>query len=241
MKKHLIILSALLMSVFCSCSEFGGDPVTKEFSIDGPYTALSVSDAFKVTVSDKIDRAVVTAGEGIMEKVRVDISGSTLIIHLRPWTINMGPDMEVIIPYNPDLTTIHLSGASEFRSSYGIGGDEMSIHLSGASEFTCDVNAEKLELDLSGASAAKMIGAVSDLRIGISGSSRIAERVSGGRYAFSCDKCEGSISGASRAYIHCDGQISVSLSGASTLHYTGNASTSGSHTSGASGIIHEVL
>ena len=61
------------------------------------------------------------------------------------------------------------------------------------------------------------------------------------RYALVTGNCEGSLSGSSDAYIHCDGFISVDLSGASTLYYTGSARTSGSSTSGSSNIVHNVL
>ena len=68
-----------------------------------------------------------------------------------------------------------------------------------------------------------------------------AKQIVENRYGLVCDQCEGSITGASNAYIHCDGNIRVSLSGASDLHYTRDANTTGSTTSVASNIIHDVL
>ena len=71
--------------------------------------------------------------------------------------------------------------------------------------------------------------------------SNIEKKVTGSRYSLACGSCSGTLSGSSEAFLHCDGTIQVSLSGASDLHYTGNASTAGSSTSGSSNIVHDVL
>ena len=71
--------------------------------------------------------------------------------------------------------------------------------------------------------------------------SNIIKTVADDGYGFRCNRCEGSLSGASSAFIHSDGTLRLGLSGASDLHYTGNASTTGTHTSGASNLIHDTL
>lgn len=260
MKKYFAILSALVLFAFCSCQEFAGDPVTKEFNIEKSYTELQVEDAFIVTVSDEVSQASVTVGENLMPKVVVEVVNNTLKIRLKGNHSSYGSDMKVILPYNADLTGVDLSGASEFHSEYGLYGEEVEIDLSGASDFYCDIEADEidmdlsgssniygnvsakmLDIDLSGASDAKLEGQVGTLKLDLTGASNIVKNIAGNRYTLVCDQCEGSVSGASNVYIHCDGSIKVSLSGASDLHYTGNASTAGCSTSGASEIIHDVL
>ena len=113
--------------------------------------------------------------------------------------------------------------------------------MSGASNIKGNVDADDLDLELSGASDALIEGLVGTLKINLSGASDIKKTINGHRYGFACDHCEGSMAGASNAYIHCDGTIRVSLSGDSDLHYTGNAATTGSTTSGGSEIYHDVL
>ena len=279
MKKYLFVLSALVLLAFSSCKKIAGDPITQEFSIDGTYTELEVDDAFDVTVSDAATAIVVTAGEKVMPKVIVEKVGSKLKIRLKPLASSYGSDMTVILPYNADLTSVELSGASEFHSGYGLVGEKVTVDLSGASEFHCNLDADEIDIDLSGASdyygdidadeidmslsgvsgfeghvnatdldlevsgasTANMIGQVSMLKIDLSGGSIIKKTITGTNYGFVCDQCEGFMSGASSAYIHCDGNIKVNLSGASDLHYTGNAFTSDSQTSGGSNIYHDVL
>ena len=295
MKKYLFVLSALVLFAFISCQKFAGDPISKDFTVDGSYTALEVQDAFEVTVSDAATQVTVTAGEKVMPKVIVEIVGNTLKIRIKPMATLYGGELKAVIPYNADLTSVDLSGASEFHSEYGLEGQKVEVELSGASEFYSDVDADEikidlsgasnfhgdavadkveahlsgssdffgdvladeidmellgsstiegnvsadeLDLDMSGASDATLVGHVTQLKINLTGSSKITKKVVGNRYALACDNCEGTMSGASVAYIHCDGRICVDLSGASDLHYTGDGISSGcSTTSGGSSII----
>lgn len=279
MKKHLIILSTLVLFAFCSCSKFAGEPITKDFSISGAYNALEVEDAFDVTVSDLATQVTITAGEKVMPNVVVETVDSTLKIYLKGWHTNLGKEMTVILPYNFDLRSVDLSGASEFHSEYGLEGNKVEVELSGASDFYCDIDADEvdinlsgasnfigevladeiemdltgssnikgyvealdLDLELSGASDATLEGQVDMLMINLSGASNIKKTVNGNRYGLVCDQCEGSVTGASNVYIHCDGTIKVNLSGASDLHFTGSAFTGDCTTSGGSDIYHDVL
>lgn len=278
MKKYLFVLSTLVLFAFCSCQKFAGDPISKDFTIEGTYTELQVENAFDVTVSDAVSQITVTAGENIMPKVIVEVVDNTLKIRLKPLTNNYGSDMTVILPYNADLTSVDLSGASEFRSEYGLEGQKVEVDLSGASDFYCDIDADEVDIDLSGASNfygdiladeiemevsgssnikgyvevldldlgmsgasdATLEGYVGTLKMELTGASNIKKTINGNRYGLVCDRCEGSMSGASDAYIHCDGTIKVDLSGASELHFTGDGNPADSSTSGGSDIIHDV-
>ena len=279
MKKHLIILSTLVLFAFSGCQKFAGDPITKDFSISSAYNALEVEDAFNVTVSEEATQVTITAGENIMPNVVVETVDSTLKIYLKGWHTNLGKDMIVILPYNFDLRSVDLSGASEFHSEYGLEGQKVEVELSGASDFYCDIDADEvdinlsgasnfigevladeiemdltgssnikgyvealdLDLELSGASDATLEGQVDMLMINLSGASNIKKTINGNKYGFTCDQCEGTMTGASNAYIHCDGTIKVNLSGASDLHFTGNAFTGDCTTSGGSDIYHDTL
>lgn len=279
MKKHLIILSTLVLFAFSGCQKFAGDPITKDFSISSAYNALEVENAFNVTVSEEATQVTITAGENIMPNVVVETVDSTLKIYLKGWHTNLGKDMIVILPYNFDLRSVDLSGASEFHSEYGLEGQKVEVELSGASDFYCDIDADEvdinlsgasnfigevladeiemdltgssnikgyvealdLDLELSGASDATLEGQVDMLMINLSGASNIKKTINGNKYGFICDQCEGTITGASNVYIHCDGTIKVNLSGASDLHFTGNAFTGNCTTSGGSDIYHDTL
>lgn len=250
----------MLAFAFCGCTFDAGNYITKSYGLDGSYTKLEVEDAFTVTVSDTATQIYITAGENIMPKIIVLFDNNKLTIRMKR-NINIGShQMNVILPYNAKLTSVELSGSSDFISSLGLKGSKVEVDLSGSSDFACDIEADKLELDLSGssnitgniaatnleielsgASDATIQGQVSNLSVDLSGSSDIKRTTLNNTYGLVCNRCTGSLSGSSTTYIHCDGTIKVSLSGGSDLHYTGNASTSGSSTSGASDLIHDVL
>ena len=278
MRKQLFILSTIVLFALGSCQKYAGDPITQDFNIEGSYTELQVENGFEVTVSDVATAITITAGENVMPKVVVEKVGNKLRIHLKSMASSYGSEMKVTLPYNTDLTSVNLSGGSEFHSEFGLDGQKVDIGLSGASEFYCDLYADEVEIDLSGASEffgdveadeidmdlsgaskiegyvaateldielsgasdATLEGQITELEINLSGASNIIEKVFRNRYALVCDRCEGEMSGASNAYIHCDGSIKVSLSGGSELHYTGNAATTGSSCSGGSVISHDV-
>ena len=246
------------------CSDFSamfeGKPVTKDFEVAGAYTSLEVSHAFDVTVSDAVDKVQVTAGEKIMPNVQVEMVGNTLRIYLEPQKPTLHASMKVLLPYNAALTDIDFSGASDFHSKFGLEGAKVSVSLSGASDCECDIRAEEIEisgsgaadyegkvtaaclkLDMSGDSDAEIKGEVGKLILDLSGASDLESPVVNKRYGLACTSCEGSLSGASDAYLHCDGTISLSLSGSSDLYYTGDATTSACSTSGGSSIKHERL
>ena len=134
---------------------------------------------------------------------------------------------------------IEMSGSSDFFGD--IVADEIDMDLSGASKIKSNLAATELDLDMTGASDATLEGRVGKLDIDLAGASKIVKQVVGNHYALVCDQCEGTMSGSSDAYIHCDGKIKVILSGGSELHFTGDGNPANSSISSGSGIIHDVL
>ena len=135
MRKHLFILSTLVLFALCSCQKFAGNPVTQDFNIEGSNTELQVEDGFDVTVSDAATSITIIAGENVMPNVVVEIVGNKLRIHLKPMASSYGSEMKVTLPYNADLINVDLSGGSEFHSEYGLDGEKIEVDLSGGSEF----------------------------------------------------------------------------------------------------------
>jgi len=242
MKKSLLIVSFISLFLLggCNGSNLTGNNVSKDYPLE-PYTELSVSSAFDVYVSKEARQMTISTDEAIMPYVIVETEGDRLIIRLKPLRMNFGADMKVTIPYNLDLQKIILSGAADFHTDIPMNAKKMELELSGAADFYGSVFAEELDMDLSGASNTYLEGQVGTLKIDLSGAGHIQKIVNGNRYALSCDSCTGSLSGASDAYIHCDGTIRVKLSGASDLFYTGSGDASGCTATGTSEIVHEIL
>lgn len=209
--------------------------VNRVFAITNRYTQLNIENAFDVYVCDTASRITITCNENAMPEVVEAEGGNKLII--RNKSTNTNGLSQVTIPYNPNLTNIRISGASMFNSNHALKGRSIKIDLSGSSNLNCNIEANELNLHLEGSSKANLSGRVGIINLNLGGSSNLASRMVGNGYALICDNCNGSMSGSSDAYFHCDGNINVSLIGASNLYYSGNAIISGSSTSGSSEII----
>jgi hypothetical protein len=211
MRKHLFILSTLVLFALCSCNKIAGDPISKDFSIEGSYTELQVENGFEVTVSDVATAITITAGENVMPNVVVEKVGNKLRIHLKPMSNSYGSEMKVTLPYNADLTNVDLSGGSEFHSEYGLDGGKIEVDLSGGSEFYCDLYADEVDVNMSGGS--EFFGDVEadEIDMDLSGASKIEGDVS-------ATDLDVELSGGSDATL--EGQVAtleINLSGASNI------------------------
>jgi hypothetical protein len=211
MRKHLFILSTLVLFALSSCQKYAGDPVTQDFNIEGFYTELQVENGFDVTVSDEATVITITAGENVMPKIIVEKVGNKLRIYLKPMASSYGSEMKVILPYNADLTNVDLSGGSEYHSEHGLDGGKVEVELSGGSSFDCNISADELEIELSGGS--DFIGALyaNEIDMDLSGGSTIKSEVS-------ATDLDVELSGGSDATLEGEVEkLELNLSGASNI------------------------
>ncbi|MBN1693536.1 MAG: DUF2807 domain-containing protein [Dehalococcoidales bacterium] len=257
MKKMIftLVLISLILSVpvlagcvRVSLSEKAG-PITTRYYNYTDFTGIDVGHAFEVTVTQSDNYSIsITAGENAFEHIDVNKDGSTLVIGVDTWAINwfVSPKLTVTMPV---LNQLELSGASKGSASGFRSSNDLSVHLSGASELDLDMEtgdffaeisgaskitghliASSSDFDLSGASYTGLTGSGGDARIEASGASRVE------LLDFAISNTEIDFSGASRATINVNGVLDVSLSGASSLEYSGSPSMGEMDISGASSI-----
>jgi hypothetical protein len=203
MKFKLFLTLAFCFSTLSGCDKFFGNSVTETFDISDTYKELYVYDAINVVVSEDIDEARVTTGENLISDVIIDDNGDRLEIKIKDGVRILNATVKVELPYNASLSKVSLYDASDIE---------------------CEVDAEEFVINMTDASNANLQGHAERLIINLDAASRIRKNIINKRYALSCDECEVSMSGASDAYLHCDGNINViRFTGASNLHYTGNA------------------
>jgi hypothetical protein len=208
--KNIVILVSLSIFFF-GCTKDWGTPATKNYPINGAYTKLDVSNAFEVTVSDQVTDVVVTVCELAHDRVVVRVVDGELRIGFKPNTWYNGK-ATAVIPANPILNDIDLSGASSFTGD--LIGHGVDIDLSGASKYRGFVAADGISLDLSGASVADIQGFCQNkMNIDLSGASILNAANLAATSVF------GEMSGASNADVTICSQLNVDLSGASTLTY----------------------
>lgn len=220
---YRIITLTILLSALFGCDKLAGDSVTKIFDIENTYRELYISNTFNVVISDSAEEVKVTAAENILPDVIIEEQGDILSIRLKDGTYFFNSVVDIELPANPNLTVVSLSDASDIKG---------------------EINAEELTINLTDASHVELKGKVGKLLLNLEDSSSIKKNIINKQYGLSCDECEVSMNNASKAYIHCDGNIKINrLSGASKLHYTGNATitVAPGATSGASDIKNDIL
>ncbi len=218
MKNILFLLSISIL--FFGCTKDWGNPATRNYPVNAPYTKLDVSNAFEVTVSDQVTDVVVTVGELAHERVIVNVSEGELHIGFKPNTTYNGK-ATAVIPATM-IRDLELSGASSFTGDLQCGNgyysdNTVDIELSGASTFRGRIEGQELEIDLSGASEAFIEGftptSLTKMDIDLSGASTLKAPF------LYTESVYGEMSGASNADVTLCSELNVQLSGASTLTY----------------------
>ncbi len=241
MKHAILLVTATVLLTGCqitinsdNCKTYG-QALTRTYSLTGQYHELEVSHAFSVTMSDTVTVPTVTLDSALHERLLFRIEDGTLKIGLKPGTICNMHHSTVLLPYNPDIDDIDISGASSFTALTPLSAKKISIELSGASNFNGSLlqPADMVDIDLSGASTAVISGTTNVFDINISGASNLDAT------NLDATTVTGSLSGASMADVLCCERLKVYASGASNLTYRTvadgctpevNCSTSGSST-----------
>ena len=247
----ILILVMVSVSVLAGCvrvdlTEKSGPITTREYDFTD-FTGIDVEHAFEVTITPSDNYSVaITAGENIFEHINVYKSGSTLVIDVDTWFISwfVSPELTVTMPV---LNELELSGACKGTASGFRSSQDLKLHLSGASELDIDMETGDFFSELSGASRVTGRLVATSSNIELSGASRISLTGSGGNIKihgsgassaemvdFTVNNAFVDFSGASRASLYINGKMDVSLSGASSLEYTGNPALGEINISGAS-------
>lgn len=171
------------------------------------FKRIEAGGMFEIEAVAQKDFAVeVDADDNLLQYVQTEVSGDTLEIRLTRKVSTKTP-IKIRIAA-PSIEAVDISGASRIN--------------------VADVKGEVLNVELSGASKAKVTGTVNRLEADLSGASQLD--------APELKSVDANVdaSGASRASVFANGDLTTHLSGASHLDYAGNPTIGERRTSGAS-------
>ncbi|MFA5308181.1 MAG: head GIN domain-containing protein [Dehalococcoidales bacterium] len=254
-----LIIGLMLITILASLTVFTGcvrvdmseknGPITSRSYDFTDFTGVEVGNAFELEVVRADTYSVnITAGENIMDRIRIAETGGVLKITLDGWSFSWwwlnNPKVTITMPV---LKSLNLSGASQGTATGFKSAEDFMLKLSGASNldmdmetgyFTSEISgassvggrltAAGCDIDLSGASDINVTGSGGDIKIHGSGASH-AEL-----FYFTVNNADAELSGASSAHLEVKGRLDVDLSGASTLEYLGNPTLGKQDVSGAS-------
>jgi hypothetical protein len=221
MKKSIYyLIAALGLSVQVMAI---ADLTTKKFKVSN-FNSLEIGNAFEVHVFKGNTYAISATGNADdLDKVEVDLNGSKLEVSLEDsywsnWGNWKGGTKKIILNITmPRLREAEFNGATKVTLEGFVDEEEMSLHCSGASKMSSTkLVADKLLLDLSGASKVEMTGQVLKLSIDLSGASHVilSELIA--------RDVDVEASGASHVELNVQKSLRVDASGASKISYRGN-------------------
>jgi len=228
----LSLMFGLITMASSACMFMGGvdgnGKVKKETRDIKSFDAIKIGGAFEVYLSQGNNESlVVEADENLLELIRTEVRGGTLVIDTRE-NIRNSEEMNLYITFQ-NLDEMDLSGAVEVKSEEMLKFGDLAIEGSGASEITLELETNKLECDFSGASEIELTGKAEYCSIDNSGASELDA------YDFIVSEYNIEISGAGEAKIHCTDVLTARISGAASIRYQGDPKVD-SRVSGAGSI-----
>jgi len=224
-----------------------GNVVDKQYDFKD-FTNVEIGNAFQYEINRADSFSVtVSTHENIAEHLNISKPDKTLYIRLKPGSYT-NADGKAIINM-PELAKLEVSGASRgsakgFKSTNNLGltvsgssqlemdleAGATSLNISGASRVTGNLKAQDTLLVISGASRCELTGLTAQADLNVSGASTIDSP------NLLLQSANVNVSGASRATINTNGNLSIDASGASTVNYLGKPVLSKINVTGASHI-----
>jgi hypothetical protein len=237
MKKAIIII-VIVAAVAVTCTVLilrgwpggligSGNLETEAYAFTD-FTEVEIGSAFEFEIEQSSSYSInVTADDNVIDYVQVSQDGQTLKIRLGR-VLFLGPvtlRASVTMPQLRDLTA---SGASRGTVSGFSSNEDLDITISGASTVTGDITAGNVDFLISGASTIQLEGSADDIDANVSGASFF------NLDNFIVNNADINFSGASSGTVNLNGRLDANLSGASTLWYIGEPTSTDINTSGGS-------
>ena len=235
MKKVFLLLAVITAGIQLKAQKEINDPNAQVRNVGG-FHAIRISSAIDLYLSQSKDEVVVVSAKEAKYRdlIRTEVENGVLKIYLDKegwnWWKNTGnKQMKAYVSFRM-LDRIAASGACDVRVTGTIKGDNLSIDLSGASDFKGDIDVNSLTIDQSGASDATVSGRADVLTAEASGASDFKG------FELETQSCKAKATGASDIKITVTKELNAHASGASGIHYKGDAVIRQMHSSGASSV-----
>jgi hypothetical protein len=218
----IVFLSVVL---FYSCHYISGKRIRgngkmkTENRTAGNFNSIDVSGIADVYVKqDSVTSIRIETDENLMEYILIDNDGGTIRIHQKKGT-NLKPSKAIkIFVSGPTFKHFGASGACNYYTENKITSSEpVSINLSGATNVKLELNAPKIDADMSGAGTLRLKGETKDFSVDGSGSTDIR------CFDLMTENTTVELSGAGDAEVFASVKLVVHVSGAADVKYKGNA------------------
>jgi hypothetical protein len=204
------------------------------------FHGIRVSSAINLYLSQGSEEKVVVSAADIKmrNQITTEVVDGILIIRLEGgawkwWHFRGNSKLKAYVSYTT-LDEIGASGASDVYVDGVITADKLQMDLAGASDFKGAIKVNQLSLHQSGASDSHITGQVAGMAtIHLSGASDVKG------YDLVVEACSAHASGASDIQITVNKELDADATGASDIYFKGAGVLRESHSSGASSVTHK--
>ncbi len=233
--KKIISLSLLVLTmVAAQAQKFVISDANAQLRTVAPFTGVRISSAIDLYLSQGDETAVAVSAEdpAVRDRIKTEVKDGELRIWFdgqgwKNWRGNKAMKAYVSIK---SINSLKASGACDVKLMGKIKADKLSVDLSGASDLEGELDCNKLEMDVSGASDLRLQGTMGSTALRLNGASSVKG------WGLTTDYCEVDAGGASSINIVVNKELSVKASGASDINYRGDGVIKEMKTSGASSI-----
>ncbi|MBO9572609.1 MAG: DUF2807 domain-containing protein [Chitinophagaceae bacterium] len=229
--KHIFLIALIGLSSVLNAQQVFHDKDAEVRQV-GDFHAIEVSSAIDLRLSTGSENALAVSAPDaeLRAGIRTEVQNGVLKIWFESKKWFKGKAGARVYVAAKNLSRLRASGACDVTVSGELNVKELSIDMSGASDFKGTVKANSINAELSGASDINIKGEVKNINIHCSGASDFKG------YDMIADNCKAQASGASGIRLTVNQEISAVASGASDIHYAGDAKMVDVKASGASNI-----
>ena len=222
MNKILVLVALLGLSIGAPAQDIIFDENVEVRQV-GNFTGIDVSGTISLYLNQGTENALaISAGDPkYNSKIHTDVKDGVLKIWVDGGFWNgMGWANRKLKAYvsvvSPNSITV--SGASLVSVSGALQADALKIGVSGASEIKGNFAVQQLNVEVSGASVARLSGSATNALLDASGACKI------NAYELVAQQCKANASGASNVRISVKEQFNAASSGGANIYYRGNPS-----------------
>ena len=208
------MVSTIATSVFADGVKGNGKLKTENREL-GSFSGIKVSGAYTIYLSQNDECSLrVVADENIQDLIKTEVRND--VLHIKNETsIRNAKKMELYIGFKY-LRFIKASGAISLKKENSMKFDELNIEINGASSAKLELSANKISIDNSGASSIRIKGQAKILNVDISGAGSV------NAVDLKANEARIDISGVGTGKVFVEDKLRVNISGIGSVKYKGN-------------------
>ncbi|NML40909.1 DUF2807 domain-containing protein [Chitinophaga sp. G-6-1-13] len=204
----------------------GNGQMKTETRTAGNFDKISTGGVYNIELQQGNTNSIqVEAEENLLPYIETTISGGELEVTTRKG-VNIDPSKKIIVRVTiQQVKKLSASGACSYTGKGLIKSDNLKLEFSGATHANLELNARELKVGMSGASKVDLKGSCDKVAYQASGAANIEA------LDFQTQEAEIGISGSGEAKVAVEKKLNVSVSGVGKVRYKGtpavNQSVSG--------------